>query len=416
MQKVRCDISSVKNTPNPSVPALSKHNSTHKHPKVTTTQFNRYLTSRKVEHVPGFDLTYESHQQQPLYNTLKNPKIGLVPSCLDLPIYSSAPTTNRPLPTQADKILDAPDIVDDYYLNLIDWGHNDVLAVALRNKVYLWNSATGSVSQIQEYGDEIVTSVRWMGGGECLAVGDSNHGIRVYDIERSMMIRNMQVHSDRVTSLAWNGVVLSSGSRDASIVQHDLRVKDYFVRFQAHEQEVCGLRWNHEGTQLASGGNDNKVCIWELRSSTPQQTMSSHAAAVKALAWCPWQSSLLASGGGSADRTIKLWNSNTGACVKSVPTSAQVSALEWNKHDKELLSAHGYPENNLSLWKYPDMTKVGDLSGHTARVLSLAQNPEGKVVVSASGDETLRFWSVFQGTGYNKLRESPTQGMTLFYR
>ena len=35
--------------------------------------------------------------------------------------------------------------------------------------------------------------------------------------------------------------------------------------------------------------------------------------------------------------------------------------------------------------------------GHTARVLHLAQSPDGETVVSAAADETLRFWSIFGG-------------------
>lgn len=51
---------------------------------------------------------------------------------------------------------------------------------------------------------------------------------------------------------------------------------------------------------------------------------SAHQAAVKALAWCPWQSNLLASGGGTADRRIRFWNCNNGVCLKDVDTKSQV--------------------------------------------------------------------------------------------
>lgn len=75
--------------------------------------------------------------------------------------------------------------------------------------------------------------------------------------------------------------------------------------------------------------------------------------------------------------------------------------MEWNRHYKEIVSAHGYSihnaskNNNLSLWKYPSMVKVGDLTSHSARVLQLAQNPDGLTLVSAGADETLRLWEIF---------------------
>ena len=44
------------------------------------------------------------------------------------------------------------------------------------------------------------------------------------------------------------------------------------------------------------------------------------------MAWCPWQSNVLASGGGTADRHIRLWNTTTGTCLTSVDTKSQVTA------------------------------------------------------------------------------------------
>ncbi|KAI9114599.1 hypothetical protein K1719_014297 [Acacia pycnantha] len=97
------------------------------------------------------------------------------------------------------------------------------------------------------------------------------------------------------------------------------------------------------------------------------------AVQVKALAWCPFQGNLLATGGGSGDRSIKFWNTRTGACLNSVDTGSQVCALLWNKNEKELLSSHGFTQNQLTLWKYPSMVKLAELDDHTSRVLHLAQ-------------------------------------------
>ena len=98
-----------------------------------------------------------------------------------------------------------------------------------------------------------------------------------------------------------------------------------------------------------------------------------HMAAVKALAWCPFQSNLLASGGGDNDQCIKFWNTHTGACLNSVDTGSQVCSLLWNKNERELLSFHGFTHNQLTLWKYPSMVKIAELIGHTSRVLFMAQ-------------------------------------------
>lgn len=59
--------------------------------------------------------------------------------------------------------------------------------------------------------------------------------------------------------------------------------------------------------------------------------------------------------------------------MSSVGTGSQVCSLLWSSHERELLSAHGFSSNQLTLWKYPSMVRVAELEGHTSRVLSMAK-------------------------------------------
>lgn len=46
-------------------------------------------------------------------------------------------------------------------------------------------------------------------------------------------------HQTRTGVLAWNSCILSSGSRDRNILQHDLRVSnDFFSKLVGHKSEV----------------------------------------------------------------------------------------------------------------------------------------------------------------------------------
>lgn len=210
----------------------------------------------------------------------------------------------------------------------------------------------------------------------------------------------MTGHTARVGALAWNDHILTSGSRDRLIYHRDVRSPDqYLRRLAGHKQEVCGLRWNTEDGQLASGGNDNKLMVWDKLSETPLYRFSEHTAAVKAIAWSPHQHYLLASGGGTADRSIKFWNTATGTQIKEVDTGSQVCNLAWSKNSDEIVSTHGYSQNQIVVWKYPKMEQVVSLTGHTYRVLYLAMSPDGQTVVTGAGDETLRFWKVFGKKG-----------------
>lgn len=47
------------------------------------------------------------------------------------------------------------------------------------------------------------------------------------------------------------------------------------------------MKWSFDGQQLATGGNDNKLLLWNLYSNNPIAKFNNHTAAVKALAWSP---------------------------------------------------------------------------------------------------------------------------------
>jgi WD40 repeat protein len=102
--------------------------------------------------------------------------------------------------------------------------------------------------------------------------------------------------------------------------------------------KVCGLKWSPDHQHLASGGNDNKLFVWNLTSGGPVQTYTDHQAAVKAISWSPHQHGLLASGGGTADRCVRFWNTLTGQPLQCVDTGSQVCNLAWSKHSNELVS------------------------------------------------------------------------------
>lgn len=326
-----------------------------------------------------------------------------------------------------ERILDAPELRDDYYLNLIDWSVKDnVLAVALGKSVYLWNADTGvthtlpippsTITATNESSlinsnsnsnseDSYIASVRWMrsssgGGSQYLSVGTSGGTVQLWDCNQLSQLRSMGGHSGRVSSLSWMDHLVASGSRDTTVAVHDVRRQQHLAAVLCGHQhlEVCGLEWAPSGQQLASGGNDNVINIWDtenLSYSVPRFTFAQHTAAVKALAWCPWQQNLLASGGGTADRCVRFWNTESGACLRCVETGSQVTSLQWSLTYRELVSAHGYSKNQLTVWKYPSMEKVADLVSHERRILHTARSPDSSVIVSAGADETLRFWKIW---------------------
>ncbi|XP_065356050.1 cell division cycle protein 20 homolog [Calliphora vicina] len=170
----------------------------------------------------------------------------------------STKSGSRYIPTTSDRILDAPDIINDYYLNLLDWSADNIVTVALGNAVYLWNAVTGNIEQLVEYeeGDH-ACALAWIQEGQILAIGNNTGAVELWDCSKIKRLRVMDGHSARVGSLAWNSFLVSSGSRDGTIIHHDVRAREHKVaNLAGHTQEVCGLKWSTDFKYLASGGND----------------------------------------------------------------------------------------------------------------------------------------------------------------
>ncbi|XP_069795112.1 cell division cycle protein 20 homolog isoform X1 [Narcine bancroftii] len=344
-------------------------------------------------------------------------------------LYSQSTTpgsTKKPsryIPTMPERILDAPEIRNDYYLNLIDWSSLNYLAVGLGNNVYLWHAESGDILPLVqlEGQEDYIASVSWIKEGNYLAVGTRNGEVQVWDVERQKRLRNMVSHTARVGALSWSSYILSSGCRVGQIHHHDVRIARHHVAtLNGHSQEVCGLKWSPDGRYLASGGNDNVLNIWPSLTGNdaelqPLHTFTQHQGAVKAVAWCPWQANILASGGGTSDRFIRLWNANSGSCLNAMDTRSQVCAIVWSTEYKEIVSGHGFSQNQLVIWKYPNLTKVAELKGHQARVLDLTLSPDGTAVCSVAADETIRIWKCFAVDAAKKKKAATNQTSVLHH-
>ena len=315
------------------------------------------------------------------------------------PAKSTAAQFRRRVQTAPERVLDAPGLLDDYYLNLLDWSSGNQVAIGLERNVYVWSAESGTVNCLLETSpDTYVSSVKWSGDGAYVGVGLGTGEVQIWDVEEGSKLRSMYGHDSRVGVMGWNKHTLSTGARSGLVFNHDVRIADHKIaELVSHTSEVCGLEWRADGAQLATGGNDNLVNIWDARSLTaPKFTKTNHRAAVKALSWCPWQSNLLATGGGSYDRHIHFWNTTTGARTNSIDTGSQVTSLRWSNHYREIVSSSGFPDNSLSIWSYPTLVRNVEIPAHETRVLHSAISPDGQMLATTAADESLKFWKIFE--------------------
>ncbi|KAI0044278.1 WD40 repeat-like protein [Auriscalpium vulgare] len=324
-------------------------------------------------------------------------------------LTSTGATTSqsRKIATTPERVLEAPDMVDDFYLNVLSWSVLNVVAVGLAEHTYIWKADTGTVAHVGKAPEgTYVSAVDFSNDGAFLGIGVGSGDVELWDVDTGRKLRSMGGHQGQVGTLSWTGHILTSGCGDGSIWHHDVRIARHKVmELLGHSGEVCGLKWRADGELLASGGNDNVVNIWDGRlgdvgegaRGMAKWTKRNHTAAVKALAWCPWQTSLLASGGGTSDATVHIWNSTTGARLHSLKTNSQVTSVQWAPHKKEILTTHGYPNNAIMVHAYPSLDRVAEIrDAHDSRVLFSCVAPAGDVVCTGAGDENLKIWRIWE--------------------
>lgn len=122
------------------------------------------------------------------------------------------------------KVLDAPFLQDDYYLNVVDWSQKDNLAVGLAQCVYLWNFNTNKIDKIAENQESnFVSSLSWNQKGSNLAIGSMSGTVQIYDTQQDKSIVQFEDHIERVGSISLQNNMLITGSRDNCIFLYDIR-------------------------------------------------------------------------------------------------------------------------------------------------------------------------------------------------
>lgn len=227
---------------------------------------------------------------------------------------------HRYIPNSPERVLDAPKIGDDFYSELLDWSINNKIVIALDSIIYIWDATNGTTNKIGNKKEiASVYSLKWSNDGSYLGIGTGTGETQIWDINKNKKLRTIRIKIDnsikidsnlnshdimdnqnllnemklsdhymksRIGCLSWNRNILTSAFGNGTIHHNDVRIKDSLIKsIQAHESTVCGLKWRNDGEYLASGGNDNTVKIWELKSSKPYMKKTDHSAAIKVTNW-----------------------------------------------------------------------------------------------------------------------------------
>ncbi|TFK71204.1 WD40 repeat-like protein [Pluteus cervinus] len=246
--------------------------------------------------------------------------------------------------------------------SLLSCSPNNVLLFTRGNRVHYKNITSneevGQLCKLQEsHGDVQIICCGGSDQPDVVALGTSTGLIQIWDLKAKKKTSSWSTKG--VSSMRWNGATLTVGGLKGTIRHYDTRIsptvkmKEQSRKVTRHQARITSLDWNVEGTLLASGDESGIVYCWDSRQKVPldvgefvqRRKKMQHEGCVRALAWCPWQPKLLASGD---DRgVVRLWNVNANnahsnaAIPGKLELGASVTGIHFSPHCKEFLTTHG---------------------------------------------------------------------------
>ncbi len=297
------------------------------------------------------------------------------------------------------------------WVNEVRWTPDGrILAVGSGNAVQLYIDGIGPKADLvlREH-DAPVKSLDFAPGGRYLATVGADLVAYVWDISQpAQPVLHLTGYKD-----ALNAVAFSPDGRwlAAAGVEHAIYVWDMadggalHGAFAAHTGEINSLVFL-DNTVLLSASRDRKILMWNIPDGNTERVVGQHEDWVRRLMLNPTRT-LLASV--SKDGSARLWDVRQphSPQMKAVIEAHEGGADSIDFSPDNRLLVTGGRDHQIRIWDLEmALTKerltINDasatLSAHVKPVMTLAFNPIGTMLISGGGDNTVRVWSVQDGT------------------
>ena len=333
----------------------------------------------------------------------------------------------RVFDTTPERVLDAPQFPTDA-TQLLDWGANNTIAIGMGQSLYSWSGDSGQAAKLVDLDSAArIRCVQWLHKCSCVALSVQEGTTAIYDCRTSDFLRTVRLPVGlQVTGLSVKGPVMAvaSDGLHGTTCAYDLRAKDALIAtYEGHSEGIASLHYcAAEPFYLATGGRDGSVRVWDARrAATPRYAFDGvHQGSVNVVRWDPQKRSRLFTGGEDGvlclmdthapKRTIEMDHNadEEGAgmgstlehlaqyITRAVNTQFPISGLACHGTSGEVVTAHKL-KGQLQLRKTSTFHLLSTFTAlHCDAALScLTLAPDKESVCAAQGDDTLKFWRVF---------------------
>lgn len=232
--------------------------------------------------------------------------------------------------------------------------------------------------------------------GLILASGSADATAMVWQLPEGQEYHTLNGHIERVCAVAFtpDSQYLATGSYDQTIKVWQVQNGQLILTLTGHKKWISSLAISPDGQILASGSNDGTIKLWHIQQGREIYTLTGHTTYINEIAISP-DGQIFASVSG--DGTVKLWSISTGEEQYSFGDSQLRFGFFYSvafSANGQLL-ATGKSDGTITLWQLETRRELGTLKGHTQRVRTLAFSPDGYTLASGSMDKTIKIWQLY---------------------
>ena len=270
-----------------------------------------------------------------------------------------------------------------------------IVATTAEQTIFLLSNRDFSVQrEILGHVDEIL-DLRFIPGQRSLYVANNSPGLKLITFhEVGYTVQELKGHSDAVLCLDLAGDMVVTGAKDNTV--RLWRGGKCVCVFEGHTHSVSSVAF-FKKSHIVSASLDQSIKVWKVTDSptaitAAEHTCIAHLKSVNVVKVSP-DNKLIFSGG--HDKAVKVWDKRLKEVRVLDGHKRGVWDLAVNGADRVLASASG--DGTVRLWSLADYVCLRTFEGHSSSVIRVKFLPGGGHVVTSSADALVKVFNARSG-------------------